>query len=102
MSIRHLNELETRLSIAHWQIVERVDRTDFAELCFWVVARPDGTSKFKIQFEADPERDAQTVLDSFAVRAELEGFPSLYFARGSSWAEELSTFVNKISAVNRP
>lgn len=100
MTERHLKELETRLEQARWHVTEKVDRADYQDPAYWTVSRPDGSDTFRLSFPAHPDLDEQTVRDAFT--AESSSGPSVYFARGSSWADELETFMRALSVEKSP
>ncbi|MDJ0711074.1 MAG: hypothetical protein QNJ14_11815 [Woeseiaceae bacterium] len=97
MSKIHLNDIRQCLESAQWKIVEELDGDGYRISGVWVIARPDGTNLFHLDFEGLDDMETLPVEQSYACAIREAPYVSCYFSRpGRSWPNELANFENML------
>ena len=95
----HLESLRNELERNHWRVIEELDGNDYDISGVWEIARPDGTSARRIEFEGLDEMRTLPVAKSYSCRLQENHAVSLYFRRpGERWARELAAFVSQLGS----
>ena len=96
MTKRHLADLESALDRDHWKILERLAGDGYRISGYWIIARPDGSDRIRLTFEGLDDLKVLPMEESYGCHAEHVADGDLYFAKGSSWASNLRTFMNAL------
>ncbi len=97
MSDIHLNDIRRTLDKTHWSVVEELDGDGYRVSGVWVVERPDGTSRFHLDFEGLDDLRILPIEQSYGCTVREAPQVSCYFSRqGRSWPNELADFELKL------
>lgn len=100
MSIEHLKQLKNKLTHHNWNIISETGGNDYDVSALWVVARPDGSNQFHIEFLGLDDLETLPIEKSYACRIKERPEVSAYFSKISkSWPEELSRFITTINII---
>jgi len=93
MSDIHLNDIRRSPEKAHWKVVEELDGDGYSVSGVWVVERPDGTSRFHLDFQRLDDMRTLPIEQSYGCAVRESPQVSCYFSRQArSWPQELADF----------
>lgn len=97
MSDIYLNDIRRTLEKSHWHVVEELDGDGYSISRVWVVERPDGTSRFHLDFEGLDDMRTLPIEQGYGCTVREAPHVSCYFSRqGRSWPHELADFAKKL------
>ena len=98
MSTAHLDLLRKSLEKNNWVICEELPGNEYSISASWVISRPNGNSKLKLNFEGLDDLECLPIEQSYGCHVESSGNAGLYFSKiSTSFPSELSTFIDNLS-----
>jgi hypothetical protein len=105
MSNEHLSDIRSALERSHWRVVDELPGDHHSISAIWVVARPDGSSAFHLNFMGLGDLETLPIERAYAINVREAPGVGAYLARLSrTWPAELEQFVTKLEqwAHNKP
>ena len=97
MSEVHLDDIRRCLEDAYWRIAEELDGDGYRISAVWVVERPNGDSRFHLEFDGLDDMSTLPIDQSYGCSIREAPKVSCYFSRqGRSWPKELAEFDRKL------
>ncbi len=99
MSEIHLKNIRRCLAKAHWSVVEELDGDGYRISGIWVIERPDGTSRFHLEFQGLDDMQTLPIEKSYACEVREAPHVSCYFSKPKKgWPKELAKFEKNLIA----
>jgi hypothetical protein len=97
MSIEHLKLLRNSLEKNNWVILEELPGNEYDISAIWIIARPNGTSEFKLIFEGLDDLECLPIEKAYGCYVETNGKMGLYFSKVNKFfPSDLSNFIKTI------
>lgn len=97
MSEVHLKDIRRCLEEANWIIADELEGDDYQISAVWVIARPNGDSRFHLEFEGLDDMRKLPIDQSYGCSIREAQEIGCYFSReGRSWPHELAEFDRKL------
>lgn len=102
MSIESLKNLRNALEKNHWRINQELPGDDYHISGYWEISRPNGDSKFVIEFEGLDDMETLPMNKAYGFR--LSEHPNIGAYMGSrktkSWPKELNSFIGLLNGLD--